>query len=401
MKASLAQAVWLDAKTSHRLMDVLTEGGVPARFVGGCVRDALLGQSPPNVDLDVATPLLPDQVIDRLESSGIKALPTGLKHGTITAVVEGRSFEITTLRKDVACDGRHAVVEFTDDFELDAARRDFTINAMSADRRGQLFDYFGGLEDLRVGKIRFVGDARLRVREDYLRILRYFRFYARYGRPPADRAALESCREAAPGLAQISGERIRSEVLKLLSATKAASALALMIEHDIISPIMSIDIDPSSLVRLVTLAPHSDALVRLAAVLRSSQDSPSALRAVSAWRFSNAQFSRLEQLTLEPSFTLPLTEADSRRLVYRLGEDTYRDLLALSAKTLDELNAALPIPKIPPFPLRGQDLIDRGVPTGPDLGQRLKQLEDWWLENDLQPDRNATIEELDRLLSDS
>lgn len=115
MKASLAQAVWLDAKTSHRLMDVLTEGGVPARFVGGCVRDALLGQSPPNVDLDVATPLLPDQVIDRLESSGIKALPTGLKHGTITAVVEGRSFEITTLRKDVACDGRHAVVEFTED----------------------------------------------------------------------------------------------------------------------------------------------------------------------------------------------------------------------------------------------------------------------------------------------
>lgn len=381
-------------------MDVLTAGDVPARYVGGCVRDALLGQSDPDVDLDVATPLLPDQVIERLESAGIKALPTGLQHGTITALVEGRSFEITTLRKDIACDGRHAVVEFTDDFRLDAARRDFTINAMSADRRGQLFDYFGGLEDLRTGNIRFVGDARTRAREDYLRILRYFRFYARYGQPPVDQEALEACRQEAPGLGRISGERIRNEILKLLAAHNAASALALMIECNVLAQIWSIDIVPSTLTRLTDLAPNSDALLRLAALLRSSQDSPSALKAVAGWRFSKAQRARLRQLTLEPRLCLPLTQSDSRRLVYRLGEDAYRDLLALSATTRDEFNAALPLPKIPPFPVRGQDLIDRGVPAGPILGQRLKELEDWWLKNDLQPDRNATLEELDRLLAD-
>ena len=179
-------------------MDVLTADGVPARFVGGCVRDALLGgTTDQGVDLDVATPLLPEEVIERLEAAEIKAIPTGLKHGTVTALVEGQPYEITTLRKDVACDGRHADVQFTDDFELDARRRDFTINAMSTDRRGQLFDYFGGWEDLKAGRIRFVGDADERVREDYLRILRFFRFYARYGRPPADQEALEACREGA------------------------------------------------------------------------------------------------------------------------------------------------------------------------------------------------------------
>ncbi|MDH3662301.1 MAG: CCA tRNA nucleotidyltransferase, partial [Alphaproteobacteria bacterium] len=220
----IIDAPWLTAPQSRRLMDVLTAGSVPARFVGGCVRDALLGEADANVDLDVATPLVPTDVVARLEAAGIKAIPTGIAHGTVTALVDGRAFEITTLRKDIACDGRHAEVEFTDDFREDAARRDFTINALSADRRGRLVDYFGGVEDLRAGRIQFVGEAKARVAEDYLRILRFFRFFARFGRPPADPLALAACQEGAPGLVRISGERIRNEMLKLLAAGGGATA---------------------------------------------------------------------------------------------------------------------------------------------------------------------------------
>ena len=236
MTTPLAGAPWLTAESSRKLMDVLTASGAEARFVGGCVRDALLGKIDADVDLDVATGLLPDQIIERLEAAEIKAIPTGIAHGTVTAIIAGQSFEITTLRKDVACDGRHADVQFTDDFELDAKRRDFTINAMSTDRLGRLFDYFGGVEDLKAGRIRFVGNAEERVREDYLRILRFFRFYARFGRPPADQQALQACKVEAAGLARLSGERIRSEMLKLLASGNAVAALTLMSENKNLTP---------------------------------------------------------------------------------------------------------------------------------------------------------------------
>jgi poly(A) polymerase len=399
MPPSLAGAPWLKAETSRRLMDVLTAGNVPARFVGGCVRDALLGQADAKVDLDVTTPLLPDQVIERLEAADIKAIPTGLKHGTVTAIIDGRPFEITTLRKDVACDGRHAEVEFTDDFELDAARRDFTINAMSADRHGRLVDYFGGIADLRAGKIRFVGDASTRVREDYLRILRFFRFYARLGKPPPDPEALTACREGADGLARISGERIRAEMLKLLAAGNAVAALTLMIETKVFAHILPIDVDLTPLARLIDIAPEADTLLRLAALLRSNRDPTSTLAAISAWHVSNAETARLERLTQANLLALPLPENEHRKKAYRLGEETYRDLLHLSAQKRADLDAAFPIPTIPPFPLKGQDLLDRQVQPGPELGNLLKQLEAWWLDNDLEPDRNATLQELDRRLA--
>ncbi len=399
MPPSLAGAPWLNAETSRRLMDVLTAGNVPARFVGGCVRDALLGQTGADVDLDVTTPLLPDQVIERLEAADIKVIPTGLKHGTVTALVQGQPFEITTLRKDVACDGRHADVEFTDDFKLDAARRDFTINAMSTDRRGRLVDYFGGVADLEAGRIRFVGDAEIRVREDYLRILRFFRFYARLGKPPPDPEALTACREGADGLARISGERIRTEMLKLLAAGNAVAALTLMIETKVFAHILPIDVDLAPLARLIDIAPASDALLRLAALLRSNPDPTSTLTAINAWHFSNAETARLERLTQANLLALPLPENERRKKAYSLGEDTYRDLLHLSAQTRANLDAALPIPAIPPFPLKGQDLLDRQVRPGPELGNLLKQLEAWWLDNDLEPDRNATLHELDRRLA--
>lgn len=394
----LADAPWLTAETSRKLMDVLTSGGVEARFVGGCVRDALLGHHDPEIDLDVATPLLPDQVIKRLEAADIKAIPTGLAHGTVTAIVDGRAFEITTLRKDIACDGRHADVQFTDAFELDAERRDFTINALSTDRRGRLVDYFGGVEDLKAGRIRFVGDAGERVREDYLRILRFFRFYARFGRPPVDQEALRACREGADGLTRLSGERIRAEMLKLLASGNAVAALTLMIETKVLRHVLPIDVDIGALARLIAAAPDSDPLLRLISLLKSNADPESTLAAVAAWRLSRVENARLERLIREPLIPLPLPSSDSRKKKYRLGEETYLDLLKLSANDADAFDAALPLPEIQPLPINGLDLINRGVPPGPNLGQVLKQLEDWWLDQDMQPDRATVLGELDNRL---
>jgi len=395
----LADAPWLQSDTSRRLMDVLTAGNMTARFVGGCVRDALLGHMDPHVDLDVATPLLPNQVTERLEAAGMKAIPTGLAHGTVTALVDERRFEITTLRRDIACDGRHADIAFTDDFKLDAERRDFTVNAMSTDRQGRLFDYFGGVVDLKAGRIRFVGEARTRVREDYLRILRFFRFFARYGRPPADRQAVTACREEASGLTHISGERIRSEMLKLLASDNPIGALNLMIESEVLYKVLPLDVDLALLRRLMEAVPDSDPLLRLAALLRSVPEGCVGTDAVTAWKLSNAALARLERLTQEPLLTLPLTENDAMRALYQRGHDLYLDLLKLSAPSTAAFDAALPVPMIHPFPVTGQDLIDRQVRPGPELGKRLKQLEDWWLSNDLRPDRQACLQELDQRLA--
>ncbi|MEM7042461.1 MAG: CCA tRNA nucleotidyltransferase [Pseudomonadota bacterium] len=390
-------APWLTAESSRQLMDVLTEGDVPARFVGGCVRDALLGHYDPDVDLDVATPILPEQVIERLEAAGIKAIPTGLSHGTVTAVVDGRPFEITTLRKDVACDGRHAEVAFAADFREDAERRDFTINAMSVDRQGRLVDYFGGVEDLKAGRIRFVGDAQARVREDYLRILRFFRFFARYGRPPVDEGALEACRAGASGLEELSGERIRSEMFKLLDSSGAAEALRLMIENGILSHILPSTPDLEPLQRLITLVPESDPLLRLVTLLSPTSAEPVA----EAWKLSNAEKTRLERLTLEPLFDLPHSPLIARTHIYHHGPEIYTDLVRLSAKSASDLGTSLPPPSVEKLPISGQDLIARGVPPGPELGHLLADIEAWWLNQSMQPDRNACLAELDRRLANS
>ena len=396
----ILEAPWLTAPESLELMEVLTEGDVPARFVGGCVRDALLGDVDPDVDLDVATPLLPEQVIERLEAAGIKAIPTGIEHGTVTALVRDQPFEITTLRKDVACDGRHAEVEFTADFREDAARRDFTINAMSTDWQGQLVDYFGGVADLKAGRIRFVGDAGTRVREDYLRILRFFRFFARFGRPPADREAIEACRAGAAGLPRLSGERIRNEMLKLLASGGATTSLTLMIETGVLRHVLPIDADLTALARLIAIAPDSDPILRLAALLRSGAGGVDIVQAaVGGWRLSNADRERLERLTREPLLDLPLAETETRKKIHHLGKDACLDLLKLSARSREELDAALPLPETPPFPLSGQDLIDRRVPPGPELGALLREVEDWWLDQGFEPDRGAALRELDRRLA--
>jgi poly(A) polymerase len=401
----LAAQPWLVAAETRRLLTALQPAGAPVRFVGGCVRDGLLGRTDAGADLDLATPLLPDQVIACLERAGLRALPTGLDHGTVTALVDGRPFEITTLRRDLACDGRHAEVVFTEDFEEDAARRDFTINAMSADPEGHLFDYFGGREDLAAGRIRFVGEAASRVAEDYLRVLRFFRFYARYGRPPADPAALAACAAAAGALERLSGERIRLEMLKLLSAADPLPALTLMAESGVLGHLLpgpdSITLRP--LQRLQAFTAEPDPLLRLAALLgEPARIEPLAAR----WRLANAESARLQRLLARPPEPLPVTAAAARRALYRQGPALFADRLRLSAAAGDDPEADLAEPLAlaaaltpVPFPLTGQDLLERGVAAGPRLGALLARLETWWLDNNLRPDRAACLEALDRLLA--
>jgi poly(A) polymerase len=234
----LATAPWLAAPESRRVLAALAADGRPARFVGGCVRDALLDPARDVADLDLATPERPERVMALCRAAGLKVIPTGLKHGTVTVHDGARTYEVTTLRRDVATDGRHAVVEFTDDFAADAARRDFTINAMSCDAEGRLFDPFNGREDLAAGRVRFVGDARARIVEDYLRILRYFRFYARFGRAPVDAEALGACAALAGGIGRLSGERVRQELLKLLVAPGAVASLGLMREAGVLGHVL-------------------------------------------------------------------------------------------------------------------------------------------------------------------
>ena len=264
-----------------------------ARVVGGAVRDALAGRAVAEVDL--ATPRTPEQVTEALQAAGMRAVPTGLDHGTVTALSDGRGFEVTTLRRDVETDGRHAVVAFTDDWRADAARRDFTINAMSLTRAGEVFDYFGGIGDLRAGILRFVGDPATRIAEDYLRILRYFRFFARYAGGPADPAALAAIRAGVPGLAGLSVERVWSELARILSAPDPRAAVDLMAELGVLAAVLPEGADPARLARLVEADAPVDPLLRLAALLTGD---PAALAA--RLRLSAAERDRLVALRAGP-----------------------------------------------------------------------------------------------------
>ncbi len=251
-----------------RLRAVLT--ALPeARVVGGAVRDALAERpiADPGADIDLATPRPPHDIVRALTKAGIRAVPTGISHGTVTAVIGGRGFEVTTLRRDVETDGRHASVAFTEDWRVDAARRDFTINAMSMTADGAVFDYFNGIADLHAGAVRFVGDAATRIAEDYLRILRFFRFHARYGTGAPDPAALAAIRAGVGGLAILSVERVWSELQRILAAPDPSGAVALMAELGVLAAVLPEGADPGKLARLVAAGAPADPILRLAALL--------------------------------------------------------------------------------------------------------------------------------------
>ncbi|HEX2480048.1 MAG TPA: CCA tRNA nucleotidyltransferase [Geminicoccaceae bacterium] len=403
----LAGQPWLRARASRRVLAALEADGREARFVGGCVRDGLSGR-PVGDWIDLATPERPEQVIRLLGQAGLPAIPTGLAHGTVTTIADGRHFEITTLRRDLACDGRHAEVEFTNDFAADAARRDFTINAMSCDRAGRLYDYVGGRTDLAAGRVRFVGDAGARIAEDYLRILRFFRFFARYGRQPADAVALAACAATAPELRRLSGERIQAEMTKLLAAADPLPALRLMVETGVLGHVAPGPVALERLARLIEAAPESAAMVRLAALLRPPPaDAEAAGQVAVRWRLSNRDAESLLAMTREPLPNLLASPTERARDLHRLGAERYADLARIAATQgeedtraalADALSAAASWrPKR--LPVGGDDILALGVPPGPEIGELLRALEAWWVARDFAPDRAACLAEARRILA--
>jgi len=385
------------------VMQALMADGLPARFVGGCVRDAVLGRAVKDIDIATAEP--PDHVVALLSAAGLKAIPTGIDHGTVTAVVDGSPFEITSLRLDVETFGRRARVAFTDDWAADARRRDFTMNALFCDPDGTLYDPTGGLADLKAGRVRFVGEPRERIREDLLRLLRFFRFHAWYGRGTADRGALQACREMAPEIASLSAERIWSELKLLLQAPAPAAVLDLMADWHVLQHALPEAGSREPLARLVGIeartATEPDPVRRLAILL--DMDDGGAVAFADRLRLSNDETRRLRALVTPPARPSPdRTDAENRRVLYRLGVGLFADLTLIgwvAAAPADDapwndlrtLPSRLPIPA---FPVKGADVLALGIPPGKVVGEILSDVERWWVDNDFRPDREACLARL-------
>ncbi len=343
-----------------------------ARLVGGCVRDSLIGRAV--ADIDLATPDLPDAITAALHKAGIRAVPTGASHGTITALSAGRPFEITTLRRDRETDGRHAVVDWTDDFAEDAARRDFTINAMSVDQSGTLHDYFGGRADLADGRVRFVGQAALRVAEDHLRILRFFRFQARYGAEPPDAEAVSAINAAADRVEQLSAERVWSEVKRILAVPNPWAALALMDALGVLRAALPETAPNEILAAMLAANAPADPLLRLAAMLEGD-----AGRLAERLKMSGAERERLTALT---SGAAPSPLDDDAALRRHLADERLDVLVGrtwLAFPGSAELRKRLQSVPRPMFPLEGRHGLALGLAPGPQLGQALRRARAWWL----------------------
>ena len=395
LRAAIGASPALGARETGELVAALTAAAADVRFVGGCVRDLVLGGDVG--DVDIATPDRPEVVEGLLRDRAIDIIPTGLDHGTLTAVHGGREFQITTLRVDRETDGRHAVVAFTDDWETDARRRDFTINAMSLRADGTLFDYAGGLDDLALGRIRFVGDADRRVDEDRLRVLRYFRFLARFSRGEPDRDAVAACRRAAGSLARLAAERVRAELLGLLAAASPLPALLLMRDTGVLGEILP---EAGSLETLDALTgiDDRDPLRRLAALAPASGGALG-----ERLKLCGAMRARLEAMA--PAAGTP--EADwsvfrQRQFLYDRGRETFRDLVLLAwasdpDRRAGRWRAMLETAnrwEAPRLPVRGSDALETGLEPGRGVGEALASVESWWRGEDFVPGREACLARL-------
>ncbi len=421
----LPPQAWMKTPETRGVMKALSDAGVEARFIGGCVRDSLLKR--PVRDIDIATPVEPDRIIQILEAANIHAIPTGIEHGTITAVINKHHFEITTLRVDVETDGRRARVSFTDDWTRDAARRDFTINCLSANEAGDIYDPYDGLEDLGRGRIRFVGRAHQRIEEDVLRLLRFFRFYAEYGKPPINSEALAACRFMAPRLGELSGERVRGEVFRILMAPNPADTVTLMRAEGVLETILPEAGDVGRLRVLSWLLERGINLPeieitpvrRLAALI--FPDSPRGDANVGAaigeavarrLKFSNAERRHLiAMLCPVMAFAPDMSEQAVRRVCYessaegaidtavlawagslaredRGGSDATEQWLAVirTAQAWEPLE----------LPVQGADALALGAQPGPAMGAALKKVEAWWIDGDFRADRAACLGELQK-----
>lgn len=414
--AMLQAADWLrDADCVAVLRALDGVDGDMARFVGGAVRDAVLGRVVK--DIDIATKWPPHEAAAKLQAAGIKVVPTGIEHGTITAVVNHRPFEITTLRRDVATDGRRAVVAYTDDWTEDAARRDFTMNALYADAQGRVHDPFGGVADLHAGRVRFIGDAETRIREDALRILRFFRFHAWYGpndgSDPPDPVGLSACTARRGDLKILSLERVAAELLRLLAAPEPTPTVRLMAARDILAQVLPEAAHFDRLARLVALEQRrrqADPLRRLGALLPDG-----AADVGDRLRLPKRDQLRLAEMITPREDIAPERDGNGfgrrlRALHYRLGREAFVDhaLLnwagrstALDDKRWREFMRQAEKWPAPTFPLKGRDALALGAQPGPTLGDLLSELELWWISRDFKPDKAELLAKLEKRLANS
>jgi poly(A) polymerase len=381
-------APWLRESPLSDILAVLDRAGEEARVVGGAVRNTLIGDPPG--DIDIATTALPAEVAERVEAAGFRAVPTGVEHGTLTVVAAGQPFEITTLREDVETFGRRAKVAFGRDWKRDAERRDFTMNALSASREGKLYDYVGGLRDIAARRVRFIGNAASRIAEDYLRILRFFRFHAAYGEGAPDAEGLAACIAGRGGLEQLSRERVRMELFKLLVARHAVGALAVMTETGLLDQVLGgvpLVASFANIVKLETQAGLlADPVRRLGALGVWVTEDADRLR--ERLRVANVEYERLASMA-DKCWRISSTwdEQRARVLLYRLGRERFIDrvLVAWARSPQGAADeswrrlATLPERwKVPTFPLRAADFIKRGLPKGPRLGAALAAAEEAW-----------------------
>ncbi len=422
------QSKWLALAQTQRLFDVLGEKHL--RAVGGCVRDSLRNVSV--TDVDMATSLGPEKVMEKLHHAGIKVIPTGLKYGSVTAILDGFHYEITTLRQDIETDGRHATVGFGSDWSADATRRDFTINALYCDRNGRVYDPLGqGVADLMAGKVVFIGDGDARIKEDYLRVLRFFRFHYVIGKGAVDGVGFKACRKAAQdgtGLAQLSGERLQQEFFKILLGENAPAALEMMQKAGVLAYILPFlqsgaPLRDACFKRLETLinfemqvAPpiahlgvHPNVLLRLACLLTNDEYQIDTISA--HLRLSRKQKKYLLALLTNSYVTKEITSQNTKQVAYWLGGDICADLMMLQqamrlsvptqidvfSSHIKEVRAC----SVPVFPYSAKMIQAVGVSPGPEMGRLLKALEGWWVENDFPCDEGLLHIQLQQQLNKS
>jgi poly(A) polymerase len=394
----LYDAPWLSSGPAARVLTLLNGNGEEARVVGGAVRNALLHI--PIGDIDIATTALPTEVIRRAKAAGIKSVPTGIEHGTVTLVVDSHPFEITTLRKDTETFGRKAKVAFGRDWIVDAQRRDFTINGLSVDAAGLVHDHVGGLADIAAKRVRFIGDPDQRIAEDYLRILRFFRIHAAFGAGEPDRAGYLACIRGRAGLASLSAERLRMEMMKLVIADGAAGAITAMSDGGLLLPILGGVAYTGPFATMIAaeraLGLKPDPVRRLGALAVAVTED--ARRVATRLRLSNSETKALDSMGHRWWRLAGMDEATARRRLYRLGADRYRDRLMLAWARAGENSRSTPWRELarlpeswsaPKFPLKAADFVARGIAEGPALGQVLALAEDAWLAANFPLDETA------------
>jgi poly(A) polymerase len=414
---SIAAKPWFQAPSLRRVFELLNVDGGEVRIVGGAVRNSLLGL--PAGDVDLATTWRPEEVVERAKAAGIKVVPTGIDHGTVTLVIDGIPYEVTTLRRDVATDGRRAEVAFGSGWKEDAERRDFTINALYVNSEGEVFDYVGGLADIESRTLRFIGKAAERVAEDYLRILRFFRFFAHYGSGRPDAEGLRACAQARAKLSTLSAERVWGETKKLLSAEDPGRALLWMRQAGVLGEILpetekwGIDAIPGLVAAERSFSWRPEPLMRLAAIVPPDAERLEAM--ASRLRLSKAESAYLERFATAPAITATLPDAALDRELYRHGKEGIIVRLKLSlaaARRKSETDPAFLAETAsfqrlltraekwqrPVFPLTGADVLKAGIPAGPKIGEVLTELENLWVERNFNLDRATLVARLESMV---